>query len=267
MAGFFIQYRPYQGLDTIERLLMSWIIGLHESRKTICFSNQYAAKVIETSDRTIRTKINSLVEKGFIKTHITPTRRFIQVIKTPTLEDISVDVCDLEDSTESEGGNNFHPPQENISTGEENISIGEEIVSTGEEITSTYKIDYKIEDKIIVSECEHTHPLYPKPFLELVEKYKDKNDKIDYTYQRWTELNPTERQVAFDSVDLYFVYLSRTGKVKKHLQYYLQDKVFNWDGLDKMKQTKNKPTPTKMTDEEKVAWTMAQLKKQKQNGI
>jgi hypothetical protein len=239
---------------------MSWIIGLHDSRQTICFSNQYAAKVIETSDRTIRTKINSLVEKGFIKTHITPTRRFIQVINIPTLENISVDVCDLEEPTQTEGGNNFHPPQENISIGEEIVSTGEEIVSRGEEITSTYKIDYKIEDKIVVSECEHTHPLYPTPFLELVEKYKDKNDKMDYTYQRWTELNPTERQVAFDSVDLYFVYLSRSGKVKKHLQYYLQDKVFNWDGLDKMKQTKNKPTPKKMTDAEKAAMGLELIK-------
>lgn len=257
MGEFFIKYRPYQGLDTIERLLMSWIVGLHDSKKTICFSNQYAGKVIETSDRTIRTKINLLVEKGFIKTHITPTRRFIQVIKIPILENISVDVCDLEEPTEKQGGNNFHPPQENI-------SIGEEIVSTGEEIVSTYKIDYKIEDKIVVSECAPTHPLYPKSFLELVEKYKDKNDRLDYTYQRWTELNTTERKVAFDSVDLYFLYLSRSRKTKKHLQYYLQDKVFNWDGLDKMKQNQNKPTSRKMTDQEKVAWTMEQIKKQKQ---
>jgi len=259
MNQFFIKYRPYKGLDLLERLLMSWIVGLHENRKTICFSNQYASKMLDTSDRTIRSKVASLVEKGYIKYHLYGKRRFIQVVRIPEIDIFLEDICELEENTSTQVGNDFHDKEEITSTMEENKTIKEENISDRVVNISTYKIVDKIEDKL-VSESAHTHPLYPKSFLELVEKYKDKNDKLEYTYQRWTELNPTERQVAFDSVETYFLYLSRTGKVKKHLQYYLQDKVFNWDGLDKMKQTKNKPTPKKMTDAEKAAMGLELIK-------
>lgn len=256
MGEFFIKYRPFEGLDNIECLLLSWIEGLHKSNKPVCFTNRYAGFVLGVSESTITRSLKKLSTNGYITTYQPfGDKRFIKLVELPPIRNFSDEVCELD------------LPEDRVvkmtTGGNQNDEGYSQIDEGGVVRLTTNKIEDKIEDKI-VSESTHPHPIYPPPFLELVEKYKDKNDKMEYTYQRWSELNPTERQVAFDSVDLYFVYLSRTGKVKKHLQYYLQDKVFNWDGLDKMKRTNNKPTPKKMTDEEKVAWTMEQLKKQKQ---
>jgi hypothetical protein len=231
MSNFFIQYRPYQGLDTIERLLMSWIIGLHDNKQTICFSNQYAAKVVETSDRTIRTKINSLVEKGYIKTHITPTRRFIQVINIPTLEDIRIDLCDLDEPTQTEGGNNFHPPQENI-------SIGEEIVSIGEEITSTniidYKLDYKLED-IIVSANTQNPSQQEEDDLELFTfmfvEFNEPDKEFDVLYDYWkNKLSPQEQMNAVKYSSNFRKYCEKK-KWSKSMYWYFKEKKFNWSSI------------------------------------
>jgi DNA-binding MarR family transcriptional regulator len=267
MGEFFIKYRPFQGLDNIECLLMSWIDGLHKSNKPVCFTNRYAGFVLGVSESTITRSLKKLSTNGYITTYQPfGDKRFIKLVELPSIRNFSDEVCELE-LPEDRVVNMTTGGSQNDERYSQNDETGSHTDEGGVVRLTSNKIEHKIEDKIVVSECEHTHPLYPKPFLEIVEKYKDKNDRLDYTYERWKELNPTEQKVAFDSVDLYFVYLSRYGKTKKHLQYYLQDKVFNWDGLDKMKQSKNKITPTKMTDEEKVAWTMEQIKKQKQKQI
>jgi hypothetical protein len=253
MADFFIQLRPYQGLDLIECALMSWIVGLHKSNKPVCFTNRYAAFILKTTDRTIRTKVASLMEKGLIETYQPfGDKRFIKIVSIPPLESFQDESCSVEgdnigeETISTQGGNDFH-------RGEEITSVRVETISVGEETISTNIIDNKIEDKI-VSESRPTHPLYPNQFMLLVEKYGEPEDKLNFVFDEWNLLNENQKVLALESVPLYFLYLrNNPTKRRKPLEYYLKDKAFEWDALDKVKNKKqnNKPTKPQMTEEEK----------------
>jgi hypothetical protein len=268
MGDFFIQLRPYQGLDLLECALMSWIVGLHKSNKPVCFTNKYAAFILKTTDRTIRTKVSSLMEKGLIETYQPfGDKRFIKIVSIPPLESFQDESCSVEgdnigeEITSTEGGNDFHRGEENTSKREENISVGEETISTN-------IIDNKIVDKI-VSERRHTHPLYPNQFMLLVDKYGEPENKLPFVYEQWKLLNENQKVLALDSVSLYFLYLENNPTTRrKPLEYFLKDRVFEWDALDKEKKKKqnNKQTKPQMTEEQRNLWVQREMEKYKQNG-
>lgn len=97
MSDLFIIYKPYKDLSTIECLLMCWIVSLHNARQPVCFSNEYASRVLKVSVSTITRAITNLKSLGFINTfQPLGDRRFIHLLKQPEIEVINLEVCDLE---------------------------------------------------------------------------------------------------------------------------------------------------------------------------
>ena len=97
MTQPFIIYKPYKDLSTTECLLMSWIISLNDAKQAVCFSNQYASKMLKVSIPTITRSVAHLKSLGLINTfQPLGDKRFIHLIKKPELENISLEVCDLD---------------------------------------------------------------------------------------------------------------------------------------------------------------------------
>jgi hypothetical protein len=76
---------------------MSWIISLSDAKQNICFSNEYAGRLLRVSTPTITRAIARLKTLGFINTfQPLGDKRFIHLLNRPEIEDISIQVCDLE---------------------------------------------------------------------------------------------------------------------------------------------------------------------------
>ena len=97
MKDTFISYRPYTDLTLVESMLMSWIISLNDAKQSICFSNEYASKMLKVSIPTITRSVSSLKKKGFINTfQPLGDKRFIHLVKYPEIEVIGFQSCDIE---------------------------------------------------------------------------------------------------------------------------------------------------------------------------
>ncbi len=93
-TGYIIFYN-YHNFKNYENILMSLIIGLHRSKKTICFSNGYAALKCGVSVATISRTIKKFVDEGYIKCIFLPERRIINFIKSPMNVEFE-ETCDIE---------------------------------------------------------------------------------------------------------------------------------------------------------------------------
>jgi len=97
MTEPFIIYRPYKDLSWVESMLMSWIISLNDAKQAVCFSNEYASRLLKQSPRNISRSISNLKQLGFINTfQPLGDKRFIHLLNKPEVEDISFQSCDLE---------------------------------------------------------------------------------------------------------------------------------------------------------------------------
>ena len=86
--------KNYYKFKNYENILMSLIVGLKSSNKTICFSNKYAALKCGVSIPTITRTISKFVEEGYISCYFTHTGRIIHLLKEPILEEEFED-CDI----------------------------------------------------------------------------------------------------------------------------------------------------------------------------
>ena len=97
MSEVFIVYRPYKDLSWVESMLMSWIVSLNDAKQVVCFSNEYAGRLLKQSPRNISRAISKLKSLGLINTfQPLGDKRFIHLLKKPDVEDISLQSCDLE---------------------------------------------------------------------------------------------------------------------------------------------------------------------------
>ena len=83
----FIMLKNYYQFKNYENILMSLIVGLKTSNKTICFSNKYAALKCGVSIPTITRTISKFVEGGYITCYFTHAGRIIHLLKEPILEE------------------------------------------------------------------------------------------------------------------------------------------------------------------------------------
>ena len=93
MMNNYIVFQNYRGFRHYENILMSLIVGLHNSKKTICFSNGYAAFRCGVSVSTITRTISKFVEEGYISCYFKPEGRIIHFLKLPILVDYE-ESCD-----------------------------------------------------------------------------------------------------------------------------------------------------------------------------
>jgi hypothetical protein len=235
MKEVFIVYRPYKDLSTIECLLMSWIISLNDARQTICFSNEYAGKLLKVSDRTIRSSVSKLKSLGHINTFQTRDRRFIYLNNRPEIENISLEVCNIDGventSTQEEiisiqGGKDFHTDRKIIPLGEENISTyNKEDNKDNNDTQASYETDLRF-NKIV--------GLFPKS------KQKGIQEAFDYT---WLFLNDDEKKQIEKILPVYLQRNKDEPKFIKPVNKYFNEKFWITDdiSLTLLKENKTKP--------------------------
>ena len=231
MKEAFIVYRPYKDLSTIECLLMSWIISLNDARQTICFSNEYAGKLLKVSDRTIRSSVSKLKSLGYINTFQTRDRRFIYLNNRPEIENISLEVCNIDGventSTQEEiisiqGGKDFHTDRKIIPLGEENIS--------------TYNKEYNKDNN-------DTTPSYDLRFIKILDLFpKSKHKGIDEAYNyTWIFLKEEDKKEIEKILPVYIQRNKQTPNYIKPINKYFNEKFWITDDISLSLINKPKP--------------------------
>jgi hypothetical protein len=118
---------------------MSLIVGLNKSKKTICFSNGYAALKCGVSKSTITRTISKFVEEGFISCYFKADGRIIHLIKTPVSVEDSID-CGLEPMTTPPTHDDYTPTNTDYTPSSQELTP---LITL-----TTNNIDYNIIDNI-----------------------------------------------------------------------------------------------------------------------
>lgn len=237
----YIIYRPYKDLSIHERLLMSWVISLNDAKQVICFSNEYAAKMLGVSVPTITRTISNLKSLGYINTfQPNGERRIIHLVRCPELEDINLEVCDLE------GVENMTTPHSQIDYPPSSQRLDPLIKLTTPLITEItnnkeYNKEYTKEGSSVVAP-------YPTNFLKLVELYQEDGVNMERAFMNWNRLDTTQQKMAVDNVGKYLLYLDRSKKNKKNLQFYLSDGAYAWTSVKNFRETKKDLTDKERQD-------------------
>ncbi len=227
MSNFFIQYRPYKGLNNIECQLMSWIVGLHKQNKTICFTNRYASFVFRVSESTITRGLKGLLDKGYVESYQPyGDKRFIRVLEIPPVEEFNDEVCDLEVSDDrvvnmTTGGSQF---DEGYSQSDEGGVVN---------LTTNIIVD-KIED-IIVSANTQNPSQQEEDDLELFTfmfvEFNEPDKEFDVLYDYWkNKLTPQEQMNAVKYSSNFRKYCEKK-KWSKSMYWYFKEKKFNWSSI------------------------------------
>jgi len=252
MKSNFIVFQTYKGFKVDRNALMSLIVGLHKSKQSICFSNDYAADRLGVCDRQIRNMIKEFVDEGYIKTFMEGKRRLIYLIKEPDMIGVSDNVCSVEDR------NDVPPTQEYHSTNTgTTFHHSRNTIPDKEEPGSTYNIVDNIDDSIA---AVWQPSAYPSDFLSLVERYNEEGVNMEKAFQVWNKLDAVQRKLAFDNVEKYCLYLesdkNRNGYYKKELAYYLQDGIYSWGAIKNFR-----VQPKKLSKEEQNKLALEQYNK------
>ena len=233
MSQVFIIYKPYKDLSTTECLLMSWIISLNDAKQAICFSNQYASKMLKVSIPTITRSVAQLKSLGFINT-FQPfgDKRFIHLIKKPELENISLEVCDLEgveDLITHDNQNEYTPNQNDTYPSSQGL---EPIITT-----ITNNIEYKKDN--------NDTTLYDLRFNKIVELFpKSKHKGVDEAYNyTWLFLNDEDKKQIEKILPVYIQRNKQTPNYIKQISNYFNEKFWITDdiSLSLLKENKSKP--------------------------
>jgi hypothetical protein len=233
MSQVFIIYKPYKDLSTTECLLMSWIISLNDAKQAICFSNQYASKMLKVSVPTITRSVAQLKSLGFINT-FQPfgDKRFIHLIKKPELENISLEVCDLEgveDLITHDNQNEYTPNQNDTYPSSQGL---EPIITT-----ITNNIEYKKDN--------NDTTLYDLRFNKIVELFpKSKHKGVDEAYNyTWLFLNDEDKKQIEKILPVYIQRNKQTPNYIKQISNYFNEKFWITDeiSLSLLKENKTKP--------------------------
>ena len=230
----FIIFQNYDNFKNHENILMSLIVGLHNSNKTICFSNYYASLKCGVTTRTIIRTINDFVEKGYITCdYINNNGRIIKLIKQPPLFDY-VEDCDM-------GVTENHTPMTQVHTPMTQSHRGGDRVSHN---NIEYNIDNNIEasygDDLIFFAWKNDNR-----FLNVINQFPENKrigikEAYDFTWQFLEEKDKLEIEKTLP------MYISRNNKdlnYIKSVKNYFNDKFWIKDQitLDLLKK-KNKPT-------------------------
>ena len=164
----FIVFQNYRGFKHYENILMSLIVGLHNSKKTICFSNGYAAFRCGVSVSTITRTISKFVEEGYISCYFKPEGRIIHFLKLPILVDYQ-ESCDISDDTTPPNHHDYTPNHPDYTPSSQELHP---LITT-----TTNNIDYNIEDNIEhniehnIEQIENKLVDYKKKYEELVNNF------------------------------------------------------------------------------------------------
>jgi len=225
---------------------MSLIVGLHNSKKVICFSNGYAALKCGVSTRTITDTLKKFVEEGYIRSDIRPDRRIIHLIKQPILIN-DVEDCGIEtgstpvELTSTPHRTEFHTPTNQV--------------LTPIEATSNNNIDNNIVD----SSYGATPQPYPKLFVELYEKYEEDMGNLERAFKVFKTLSTEDITKAIGNIEKYFLYYQSRGSIKKELYWYLKDRVWEWNNVKYFK-AKPKVKTEAEKEQEKIEYFINLMK-------
>jgi hypothetical protein len=212
---------------------MSWIISLNDAKQAICFSNQYASKMLKVSVPTITRSVAQLKSLGFINT-FQPfgDKRFIHLIKKPELENISLEVCDLEgveDLITHDNQNEYTPNQNDTYPSSQGL---EPIITT-----ITNNIEYKKDN--------NDTTLYDLRFNKIVELFpKSKHKGVDEAYNyTWLFLNDEDKKQIEKILPVYIQRNKQTPNYIKQISNYFNEKFWITDeiSLSLLKENKTKP--------------------------
>ena len=247
MKDTFISYRPYKDLTWVESMLMSWIISLSDAKQSICFSNEYASKMLKVSDRTISSSISKLKSSGYINTFQTRERRFITLLKRPEVEDISFQSCDLEglENNSTESGNNFNTEKkilphrvENISTQTgNNFQPDTKPLQPRVENMTTNNKEYKKDNNI--AQASYESDLRFTKIVGLFPKGKQMGIEDAYNYT-WLFLKEEDKKEIETILPVYIQRNQNEPKYIKPINKYFNEQF--WKSDDVSISLLNKPT-------------------------
>jgi len=255
MKSNFIVFQTYKGFKADENVLMSLIVGLHKSKQSICFSNEYASYKIGVSERQISRIISNFTEKGYIKIFFDGKRRFIYLQKEP---EIFTGIEDLVCSLEEEPHDNLSiPHRQDVYTPTTDGLYPIDNSSIAIDRSSINNIVDNIDDSIA---AVWQPSAYPSDFLSLVERYNEEGVNMEKAFQVWNRLDAVQRKLAFDNAEKYCLYLesekNKKGYYKKELAYYLQDGIYSWAVIKNFR-----AQPKKLSKEEQNKLALEQLNK------
>jgi len=236
MTQPFIIYRPYKDLSWVESMLMSWIVSLNDAKQAVCFSNEYAGRLLKQSPRNISRSISNLKQLGFINTfQPLGDKRFIHLLNKPEVEDISFQSCDLEGIdnmttphrqdvyTHSQ---NDYTPTTNVLPPIDTMSINnKEDNKDNNDTLASYETDTRF-NKIV--------GLFPKS------KQKGIEEAFNYT---WLFLNDDDKKQIEKILPVYIQRNNDEPKFIKPVNKYFNEKFWITDdiSLSLLKENKTKP--------------------------
>jgi SOS-response transcriptional repressor LexA len=223
---------------------MSLIVGFSKTGLDICFSNQYAAKLFNTSERTISRTITDLIDKKYITYYKTQTRRILYLKKEPEILNLEISLCDIDNSSTQDRHNDYTGIDKSVNSIDKSSTPSGTFVHTRIDNVSTNNIDNKIDNKIVVVAQWKAPTPYSEEFISFVEKYKEGYDRAERAYIEWNELSDDDMKLALESVESYLIYLQRKKTIKYDLDYYLKTKPWTWSTLKGIKKELNKTTTT-----------------------
>lgn len=231
MSEVFIVYRPYKDLSWVESMLMSWIVSLSDAKQVVCFSNEYAGRLLKQSPRNISRAISKLKSLGLINTfQPLGDKRFIHLLKYPEIEVINLQSCDLE------GIDNMTTPhRQDVYTHSHNDYTPTTNVLPPIDKVSINNIEYNKEYNKDVSMLVEP---YPTDFIKLVELYKEDGVNTERAFSSWNKLDIQQKKMALDNVGKYLLYLQKANKNKKELHFYLSDGAFTWNAVKNYREQK-----------------------------
>lgn len=236
MSEIFIIYRPYKDLSWVESMLMSWIISLNDAKQAVCFSNEYASKMLKVSVPTITRSISKLKEKGYINTfQPLGDKRFIHLLNYPEIEVISFQSCDLEGvinmttptnhSDYTPNHNDYTPSSQGLDPLITLITNNIEDKKDNNDTLVSYETDVRF-NKIVQQ--------FPKS------KQKGIQEAYDYT---WLFLKEDDKKEIEKIVPVYIQRNKETPNYIKPINKYFNEKFWITDdiSLTLLKTNKNKP--------------------------
>jgi hypothetical protein len=233
MKEAFIVYRPYKDLSTIECLLMSWIISLNDKKQQICFTNEYASRMLKVSIPTITRAIAHLKSLGHINTYQpVGDRRIIHLLKKPEVEVLKIEVCDLfggvEDMITPDNQNDYTPNQNDTNPSSQGL---EPLITT---ITNNKEYNKDNND---------TTPSYDLRFIKILDLFpKSKHKGIDEAYNyTWIFLKEEDKKEIEKILPVYIQRNKQTPNYIKPINKYFNEKFWITDDISLSLINKPKP--------------------------
>jgi hypothetical protein len=235
----FIIYRPYKDLSWVESMLISWIISLNDAKQAVCFSNEYASKMLKVSIPTITRSVAHLKLLGFINTfQPLGDKRFIHLLNKPEVEDISFQSCDLEGvviMTIPPNHNDYPPNQDDYTPSSQGL---EPLITT-----ITNNIEYKKDNNISTPYEADTRfnkivGLFPKT------KQKGMDEAFNYV---WLFLKEDDKKQIEKILPVYLQRNNDEPKFIKPVNKYFNERFWITDDISlsllKGNNTKQKQKP------------------------